>query len=212
MSFSSQSEKVLQKSNMSHLPLFPTPLILCLCSPVSCSLPHCRISSFSVLTSSRFFESGLVFGMLLSDLHQHLVDEEGTRMGDKGEEKAGYCCRLSCSISVMSCCSVWNSQGPPTRSSRGCWLWRWGRELCRIDEHCHEMACLHHSLIWDVCVSSRIVACSSMMRKAIAVTHWRATCSAMVVISGVLILNCHHIHLRAIRCTSQNSERHFHYQ
>ena len=159
---------------MSHLPLFPTPLILYFCSPISCSLPCCRISSFSGLTSSRLYVSGAVLGLFLSDLHQHLLGEEETRVGNKGEENAGYYYRLSCLISVMSFCLIWDSQGPPTKNSWGCWLWRHGRKLsglCRIDQHCCEMAYLNHSLIWDVYVSSRIVACSSMTRKAIVVTH-----------------------------------------
>lgn len=157
---------------MSRLPLFPTPLILYLRSPISCSLPCCRISSFFVLTSSRLYVSESVLG--LSDLHQHWLDDEETRMGNNGEENSGYYYRLSCLISVMSFCLTWDSQGPPTKNSWGCWLWTHGRELsglCRIDQHCCEMTYLNHSLIWDVYVSSRIVACSSMMRKAIVVTH-----------------------------------------
>lgn len=157
---------MLQKSDTSHLPRFPTPLSLCLCSPISCSLPRCGISSSSVLTSSRFFEWGLIFGLFLSDLPSTFTAWRRDQNG-----RAGSCSRLSCSIAVMSCCLVWHSQGPPAKTSGGCWLWVRGRELCRVDEHCCEMTYLHHSLIGDVCVSSRIVACSSMMRKAIAVTR-----------------------------------------
>lgn len=159
---------------MSHLPLFPTPLILYLCSPISCLLPCCRIGSFCVLTCSRLYVLRSVLDPFLSDLHQHLLDEEETRMGNNGENNAGYYYRLSCLISVMSFCLICDSQGPPTKDPWGCWLWRHGRELsglCRIDQHCCEMTYLNHSLIWDVYASSRIVACSSMMRKAIAVTH-----------------------------------------
>lgn len=121
----------------------------------------------------------------------------------------GYYYRLSCSTSVMLFCLIGDSKGPPTKTCGGCRLWRRRRELSglrRIDQYCYEMT----YLIWDVYVSSRIVAYSSMTRKAIGAIRWRATCSATAVISGALILNCHHIHLQAIQCTSQNSERHFH--
>ncbi|OXB84028.1 UNVERIFIED_CONTAM: hypothetical protein H355_015539, partial [Colinus virginianus] len=74
-----------------------------------------------------------------------------------------------------------------------------------------ELGKRHWARLCLYCTSSlnRIVACSSTMRKAIVVTHWRATCCVTAVISGALILSCHRIHHRAIQCMSQNSERRF---
>lgn len=85
-------------------------------------------------------------------------------MENSGEEKAGHYSRLSCWISVIQCEMVRVHLTEAVEVGRELW------GLCRTDqqpgrglpESITDLGCLS--------LSSRTVACSSMMRKAIVVT------------------------------------------